>query len=144
MTKEVSVSSEDIRDILRKSQTIAVVGMSKKLERASYRVAMYLKNAGYDVIPVNPAYPEIEGMKSYPDVESVPGDVDDIDIFRRSEFGEPIVGSAIRKGVRVVWMQEGVVSPQAARKAMMAGLQVVMDRCMMKEHHRLMAHETGE
>ena len=144
MTKEISVSSEDIRDILRKSQTIAVVGMSKKLERGSYRVAMYPKNAGYDVIPVNPAYPEIEGMKSYPDVESVPGNVDVVDIFRRSEFVEPIVESAIRKGVRVVWMQEGVVSPQAARKAMTAGLQVVMDRCMMKEHHRLMAHETGE
>ena len=144
MTKEIPTSSEDIRDILQKSQTIAVVGMSNKRERASYQVAMYLKSAGYDIVPVNPAYPEIEGMKSYPDVESVPGNVDVVDIFRRPEFVEPIVESAIRKGARVVWMQEGVVNPKAAERAKAAGLRVVMDRCMMKEHHRLMAHGTGE
>ncbi len=105
---------------------------------------MYTKNAGYDVIPVNPAYSEIDGMKSYPDVESVPGNVDVVDIFRRSKFVEPVVESAIKKRAQVVWMQEGVVNPKAAEKAKAAGLEVVMDRCMMKEHHRLMTHETGD
>ena len=142
MTGETSILSTNIRDILRESRTIAVVGMSRRKERASHRVAMYLKNAGYDIIPVNPSYPAIEGLRSFPDVESVPGPVDIVDIFRRSEFVPPVVESAIKKGARVIWMQEGVVNQKAAEKAITAGLQVVMDKCIMKEHRKLTSART--
>jgi predicted CoA-binding protein len=133
-----------IKKILRQSRTVAVVGVSSRKERDSHRVAMYLKNAGYDVIPVNPVHTEVEGMTSHPDVESVPGPVDIVDIFRRSEFVDPVVESAIRKHARVIWMQEGVVNQEAARKAEAAGLQVVMDRCIMKEHRKLAAMEAED
>jgi predicted CoA-binding protein len=105
-------------------------------------VATYLRDAGYDIIPVNPAYPEIEGMRAYPDVESVPGAVDIVDIFRRSEYVEPVVESAIRKDARVIWMQEGVVNQRAAEKAAAAGLQIIMDTCLMEEHLKLTSART--
>ncbi|MFQ5911152.1 MAG: CoA-binding protein [Thermoplasmata archaeon] len=136
---ELSLTSEEIRGILERSKTIAVVGMSGKPERPSYQVAKYLARAGYRIIPVNPSYDEIDGMKSYPDIESIPEEIDVVDIFRRAEHIEPIVDGAIRKRAKVVWMQEGIVNVRAAEKAKQAGLQVVMDRCMMKEHSRLMA-----
>jgi predicted CoA-binding protein len=126
-----------ISEILRVGRTIAVVGLSAKRYRPSYGVAEYLQRAGYRVIPVNPHETEVLGEKCYPDVESVPEPIDIVDIFRRSEFVPEIVEAAIRKGAKVVWMQEGVIHEEAARRAREAGLEVVMDRCILKDHRRL-------
>jgi hypothetical protein len=126
-----------ISEILRVGRTIAVVGLSAKRYRPSYGVAEYLQRAGYRVIPVNPHETEILGEKCYPDIESVPEPIDIVDIFRRSEFVPEIVEAAIRKGAKAVWMQEGVVHEEAARRAREAGLEVVMDRCILKDHRRL-------
>jgi hypothetical protein len=126
-----------ISEILRVGRTIAVVGLSAKRYRPSYGVAEYLQRAGYRVIPVNPHETEILGERCYPDVESVPEPIDIVDIFRRSEFVPEIVEAAIRKGAKVVWMQEGVIHEEAARRAQEAGLEVVMDRCILKDHRRL-------
>ena len=124
-------------EILRSARTIAVVGVSSKRFRPSYGVTEYMQRAGYRIIPVNPQETEVLGEKSYPDLDSVPGPIDIVDIFRRSEFVPEIVEAAIRKGAKLVWMQEGVVHEQAARRAQAAGLAVVMDHCILKEHRRL-------
>ncbi len=124
-------------EILRSARTIAVVGVSSKRFRPSYGVTEYMQRAGYRIIPVNPQETEVLGEKSYPDLDSVPGPVDIVDIFRRSEFVPEIVEAAIRKGAKLIWMQEGVVHEQAARRAEAAGLAVVMDHCILKEHRRL-------
>ena len=129
-----------ISDILRNSKTIAVVGLSGKRFRPSYGVAEYMQRAGYRIIPVNPEVREVLGEKSYPDLDSVPEAVDIVDIFRRSEHVPEIVEAAIRKGAKCVWMQEGVIHEAAARRAEAAGLTVVMDRCILKDHRRLMPH----
>ncbi|MCG2767980.1 MAG: CoA-binding protein [Anaerolineae bacterium] len=131
--------SEDIEKILKESRTIAVVGLSPRPERASHSVARYLQAQGYRIIPVNPTVEEVLGERSYPDLASIPETVDVVDIFRRSEHVPPIVEAAIAVGARTVWMQEGVVHEKAAQKAKAAGLLVVMDRCMLKEHGRLKA-----
>lgn len=128
---------EDIEKILKTFRTIAVVGISNKLGRPSLTVANYLKSQGYDVIPVNPAIPEVLGVKCYPDLESVPVDIDVVDIFRKPEDVMPVIESAIRKGAKAVWMQEGIVNDDAAAIAREAGLMVVMDRCMLKEHMKM-------
>ena len=128
---------KQISEILRMGRTIAVVGLSAKRYRPSYGVAEYMQRAGYRIIPVNPHETEVLGEKCYPDVESVPEPIDIVDIFRRSEFVPEIVEAAIRKGAKVVWMQEGVVHEEAARRAREAGLEVVMDRCILKDHRRL-------
>ncbi len=125
-----------ISEILHTSHNIAVVGLSSKRYRPSYGVAEYMKKAGYRIIPVNPRETEVLGETSYPDLDSVPGPVDIVDIFRRSEFVPDIVEAAIRKGARVIWMQEGVIHEEAARRAQAAGLTVVMDRCILKDHRR--------
>ncbi len=126
-----------IPDLLRRSRTIAVVGLSSKKFRPSYGVAEYMQAQGYRIIPVNPNESEVLGEKSYRSIEDVPEHIDIVDIFRRSEFVGPIVDSAIRVGANAVWMQEGVVHEEAARTARDAGLAVVMDRCILKEHMRL-------
>jgi predicted CoA-binding protein len=126
-----------IPDLLRKSRTIAVVGLSSKKFRPSYGVAEYMQVQGYRIIPVNPNESEVLGEKTYRSIEDVPEHIDIVDIFRRSEFVGPIVESAIRVGANAVWMQEGVVHEEAAQKAREAGLAVVMDRCILKEHMRL-------
>lgn len=128
---------EDIEKILKTFRTIAVVGISNKLGRPSLTVANYLKSQGYDVIPVNPAIPEVLGVKCYPDLESVPVNIDVVDIFRKPEDVMPVIESAIRKGAKAVWMQEGIVNEDAAAIAREAGLMVVMDRCMLKEHMKM-------
>ncbi len=125
-----------LADLLDRSHVIAVVGLSAKRWRASYGVAEYLQHSGYRIVPVNPNETEVLGEKSYPDVDSIPGPVDIVDIFRRSEFVPEIVEAAIRKGARVVWMQEGVIHEDAARRAEAAGLVAVMDRCILKDHRR--------
>jgi hypothetical protein len=126
-----------IAEILKTARTIAVVGLSPKRYRPSYGVAEYLQKAGYRIIPVNPNETELLGERCYPDLEAIPEAVDIVDIFRRSEFVPEIVEAAIRKGAKVVWMQEGVVHEDAARRAEAAGLEVVMDRCILKDHRRL-------
>jgi predicted CoA-binding protein len=124
-------------EILQQSRTIAVVGLSSKRFRPSYGVAEYMQRSGYRIIPVNPEESEVLGEKCYPDLDSVPEAIDIVDIFRRSEFVPEIVEAAIRKGAKVVWMQEGVMHEEAARRAEEAGLDVVMDRCILKDHRRL-------
>jgi predicted CoA-binding protein len=126
-----------IYEILRSSRTIAVVGLSAKRFRPSYGVTEYMQRAGYRIIPVNPYEKEILGEPCYPDLDSVPCPVDIVDIFRRSEFVPAIVEAAIRKGARAIWMQEGVVHEEAARRATEAGIAVVMDHCILKDHRRL-------
>ncbi len=123
--------------ILNSVRTIAVVGLSPKPDRPSYRVASYLKEQGYKMIPVNPAEKEILGEVCYPDLASIPGSVDVVDIFRRSEEVPPIIEQAIRIGAKAVWMQERVINQEAAARAGKAGLMVVMDKCMLKEHRKL-------
>jgi hypothetical protein len=126
-----------IAEILRDARTIAVVGLSAKRFRPSYGVAEYMQRSGYRIIPVNPRERQVLGETSYPDLDSVPEAIDIVDIFRRSEFVPEIVEAAIRKGAKVIWMQEGVVHEEAARRATEAGLEVVMDRCILKDHRRL-------
>ena len=126
-----------IAEILQQNHTIAVVGLSNKRHRPSYGVSEYMQRAGYRIIPVNPNCAEVLGEKSYARLEDVPEGVEIVDIFRRSEFVPEVVESAIRIGAKVVWMQEGVIHEEAAAKARAAGLTVVMDRCILKEHRRL-------
>ena len=126
-----------IADILHSARTIAVVGLSAKRFRPSYGVADYLQRSGYRIIPVNPQEQQVLGETCYPDLDSVPGPVDIVDIFRRSEHVGEIVDAAIRKGAKLIWMQEGVYNPEAASRAEKAGIAVVMDRCILKDHRRL-------
>jgi uncharacterized protein len=123
--------------ILHSARTIAVVGLSGKRFRPSYGVAEYLQKAGYKIIPVNPHEEAVLGERCYASLDAVPEQVDIVNIFRRSECVPEIVESAIRKGAKTVWMQEGVIHQEAARRAEAAGLLVVMDRCMLKDHRRL-------
>ena len=129
-----------IPELLRSSHVIAVVGLSSKKFRPSYGVAEYMQREGYRIIPVNPHETEVLGEKSYARLEDIPDRLDIVDIFRRSEFVGPIVESAIRLGAKAVWMQEGVVHEEAARRARQAGLMVVMDRCILREHRRLVSN----
>jgi uncharacterized protein len=126
-----------MNEVLDAAKTIAVVGLSGKRYRPSYGVAEYMKRSGYRIIPVNPHENEVLGERCYPDLDSIPEAVDIVDIFRRSEFVPEIVEAAIRKGVRAIWMQEGVFHEAAARRAEAAGIAVVMDRCILKDHRRL-------
>jgi len=128
---------KQLSEIFESARTIAVVGVSSKRYRPSYGVTEHMQRAGYRIIPVNPQETEVLGEKSYPDLDSVPEPVDIVDIFRRSEFVPDIVEAAIRKGVKVIWMQEGVIHEEAARRAEAAGVTVVMDHCILKEHRRL-------
>ena len=128
----------NIAEIFSYTKAIAVVGLSNSAMRPSNGVAKYLQRAGYRVIPVNPNETEVLGEKSYARIEDIPEHIDIVDIFRRPEFVGPLVDSAIQVGARVVWMQEGVVHEEAAQKARAAGLAVVMDRCILKEHMRLL------
>jgi uncharacterized protein len=127
----------NIPEILKSSRTIAVVGLSSNPMRPSNGVAAYLQRVGYRVIPINPNESEVLGEKCYARLEDVPEKIDLVDIFRRPECVPEIVESAIRVGAKNVWMQEGVVNQQAAERARAAGLEVVMDRCTLKEHRKL-------
>ncbi|MFQ5817319.1 MAG: CoA-binding protein [Terriglobia bacterium] len=127
---------DPIDTLLRTARTIAVVGLSSKPQRPSYGVARYLQAAGYRIIPVNPKETKVLGERAFARLEDVPQKIDVVDVFRRSEHVPAIVASAIRVGARAIWLQEGVVHQAAAERARQAGLQVVMDRCMLKEHAR--------
>jgi predicted CoA-binding protein len=130
------------KKILKDYRTIAMVGLSPNPTRPSNIVASYLKQNGYKIIPVNPRAGEILGETSYPDLGSIPERVDVVDIFRRSHEVPAIVQEAITIGAKAVWMQEGVKHVEAAERARKAGLLVVMDRCMFKEHRRLRKMES--
>ncbi len=130
--------SNTIRKIL-KLKTISVVGMSPKPERPSHYVAMYMKENGYTIYPVNPGHDKIAGMVCYPDLKSIPDSIDVVDILRRSEFVPLIVDSAISIGAKAVWMQDTVIHEEAGKKAEEAGLLVVMDDCMLRKHRELNA-----
>lgn len=125
---------DPVTEILESGRTIAVVGLSSKPFRPSRGVAEYMQSVGYRIVPVNPMETEVLGEKAYARLEDVPFPVDIVNIFRRSEYVPEIVKSAIAVGARAVWMQEGVVHPEAAEAARQAGLRVVMDTCIMKEH----------
>ena len=131
-------SDEMLKEILDSTKTIASVGLSGNEEKASHWVGKYLQSVGYRVIPVNPTAPEILGEKTYPDLESIPEEIDVVQLFRPSEAVMPFVEDAIKIGAKVVWMQEGIVNEEAAEKARQAGLQVVMDACMRATHQRLL------
>jgi len=128
---------DDIEKIVRESKTIAVVGLSPNPQRPSHDVARYLQQQGYRIIPVNPNISQVLGEKSYSDLSSIPEHIDVVDIFRRSEEVPPIVEEAIKVKAGAIWMQEGVIHEGAAEKARRAGLRVVMDKCLLKEHRRL-------
>lgn len=124
-------------DILRNSRIIAIVGLSANPDRPSYRVANYLKENGYTIIPVNPGEKMVLDEVCYPSLSSVPVRIEIVDIFRKSEAVLPIVLEAIEIGANTIWMQEGVINEEAANKAKEAGLKVVMNKCMLKEHQKL-------
>ena len=124
-------------EMLKSMHTIAVVGLSSRRMRPSYGVSEYMQRAGYRIIPVNPGESQVLGERAYASLEEIPEKVEIVNIFRRAEFVPEIVDAAIRIGAKAVWMQEGVVHPEAAAKAKAAGLSVVMDRCILKEHMRL-------
>ncbi|MGA0266787.1 MAG: CoA-binding protein [Lysobacterales bacterium] len=126
-----------LRRILTENKRVAIVGLSANESRPSYFVGKYLLKHGFEVIPVNPRYPEILGQKSYPDLACVPVKVDIVDLFQRSERVVPFVDAAIDIGARVVWMQLGITHEAAAEKARAAGLDVVVDRCIKIEYARL-------
>lgn len=129
---------QTLRRVLRETRTIAVVGLSANASRPSHAVAKYMQEQGYRIIPVNPHYPEILGEKSYPDLASIPGNVDMVNVFRKPAEVLPIAEQAIAIGARTLWLQVGVIDEQARRKAEAAGLTVVMDRCLEVEHAHLL------
>jgi len=131
------MTDAELKRLLEEARTIAVVGLSPRPERPSHGVARYLIAQGYKVIPVNPMVDKVLGLKSYPDLKSIPEPVDVVDIFRRSEHVPPIVEQAIEIGAKAVWMQLGVMHAEAAARAEAAGLAVIMNRCMAIEHQRL-------
>ena len=134
----LTASDEQLKSLLDNSKTIAVVGLSPKMQRPSNAVAAYLINHGYSVIPVNPGHNEILGRACYSDLKSIPGEVDIVDIFRKSSEIGPIVDQAVEIGAGAVWMQQGVINEEAANIAIDAGLRVVMDLCIKIEHSRLL------
>jgi predicted CoA-binding protein len=127
---------EDILTILRSYRSVAVVGCSPDPARDSHGVARFLRSKGYRIVPVNPNTAEILGEACYPDLEEVPAPVEVVDVFRRPEDVPGIVEEAVRVGAAALWLQEGVVNVEAARRAREEGLIVVMDRCMLKEWNR--------
>lgn len=127
-------ASDPIGDLLKKAKTIAVVGLSNKPLRPSHGVSLYMQQQGYRIIPVNPNIQSVLGEKAYPSLKDVPEKIDVVNIFRRPEFVPEVVAQAIALEVPALWMQEEVIHEQAAEKARQAGIFVVMDRCILKEH----------
>ncbi len=134
-------SQERIARLVRDCRTIAVVGLSSNPARPSYRVAAYMQQQGKVVIPVNPRETSVLGQPAYPSLSTVPGSIDLVSVFRRSEEAGAIVDEAIHIKAKAVWLQEGVVDEEAALRARQAWLEVVMDRCWLKEHDRWLGEE---
>jgi predicted CoA-binding protein len=122
------------KEILEKYKKIAVVGLSSDPGRASFGVSRYMQNSGYEITPVNPNEVNVLGEKAYASLDEVPSPIEIVDIFRRSEFVPDVVDAAIRRGAKVIWMQLGVVHDEAAKRARAAGVEVVMDLCILQEH----------
>ncbi len=134
----MATNDADMIEMLREGKTIAVVGLSSKRLRPSHGVSAYMQEHGYRIVPVNPAETEVLGEKAYGTLGEVPFPVDIVNVFRQPEFVPEIVDEALRLGVKYLWLQEDVVHEAAAAKARAAGVKVVMDRCILKEHRRLM------
>jgi len=132
----VPTTTDQIADLLKNAKTIAVVGLSDSPLRPSHGVAAYMQSQGYRIIPVNPQISDALGEPSYASLLEVPEKIDIVDIFRRSEFVDEVVDQAIQLQVPAIWMQEMVVNERAAEKARRAGIFVVMDRCILKEHRQ--------
>ena len=132
-----NATSGELRRILRTYKTVAVVGLSDRPDRDSHRVAAYLQQHGYRIVPVNPNIATVLGEPAYPGLREVPVPVDVVDIFRKPDAVPEIVEDAIAMGARVIWMQEGIAHNAAADRARAAGLEVVMNKCMLKEHRKL-------
>ena len=126
-----------IERILKECQTIAVVGISSNPMRPSNSVSAYMQEAGYKIIPVNPRESEVLGEQAYPALSDLPQKPDLVNVFRRSEDAGAVVDEAIKTGAKAVWLQQGIVDAAAGKRAEDAGLLVVMDKCLMVEHHRL-------
>ena len=126
--------SDPIAELLKHATNIAVVGLSASPLRPSHGVSAYMQAQGYHIIPVNPEIEEALGERAYPSLKAVPGKIDVVNVFRRPEFVDEIVDQAIELKVPAIWMQEGVIHEVAAAKARKAGILVVMDRCILKEH----------
>ncbi|MCS7126740.1 MAG: CoA-binding protein [Aigarchaeota archaeon] len=131
------LSDEEIKEILEKFKVVAVVGMSKDPMKPGHYVPKFLLRQGYKIIPVNPTIDEVLGLKSYPNLLEISEDVDIVNVFRRPEHTPEIAEEAVKKRAKVLWLQEGIYSQQAVEIAKKGGLTVVWNRCMMKEHSRL-------
>lgn len=127
-------ANDAITELLKRSKTIAVVGLSDSPLRPSYGVAAYMQSQGYRIIPVNPTIKGALGEKSVPALSAIKEKIDIVDVFRRPEFVPEVVDEAIKLKVPAIWLQEGVVHEEAADRARKAGIQVIMDRCILKEH----------
>jgi hypothetical protein len=127
----------EIKAILERSKKIAVVGLSPKEERDSNKVAKYLMENGYEIVPVNPGQKEILGLKCYKTLEEIPYSVDVADLFLNPARVPPVVDQVIKKRIGIIWMQLGVIHHEAAQKARQAGITVVMDKCMKQEHEKM-------
>ncbi len=132
----MSTESERITEVLKTAKTIAVVGLTDSPLRPSYGVSHYMRSQGYRIIPVNPNIADWEGEKAYASLLDIPEKVDIVNVFRRPEFVPDIVEQALQIKAPVIWMQEGVIHEEAAEKARQAGVFVVMDCCILKEHHK--------
>lgn len=123
-------------DLLRKYHTLVVVGLTNNPDKPAHWVSEYMIEQGYTVIPVNPNEENVLGLKTYPDLASVPGPVDFVDVFRRPQFCADVAREAVAVGAKVLWLQQGIVSPEARRIAEEAGITYVEDRCVLAEHRR--------
>ena len=134
LSHSIRSAPDALSNILERYHTLVVVGLSSKPTRPSYGVAAYMKARGYRIIPVNLKEISVFGEKAFASLEDVPSTVEMVVVFRKSEYVPEIVESAIRKGAKVIWMQEGVVHEEAASRARVAGLEVIQDRCILKEY----------
>ena len=139
MTGNDKPDDQTLKELMANVKTIAVVGLSTNPSKDSYRVAEYLKDQGYRIIPVNPAAKEIMGLTSYPDLASIPDPVDVVDVFRKPEHTPAIADEAAAIGAKILWLQLGIRNQEAKEKAKKAGLIFVQDACMLREHMRLAA-----
>lgn len=130
-------TTEEIKKLLKEAKTIAVVGLSEKPDRPSYGVAAYLQGQGYRIIPVNPAAAEILGEKSYACLKDIPEPIDIVDVFRKSDAVPEIAAEAVAVKAKALWLQEGVVHNEAAERARAAGLTVIQNKCILKEHRKV-------
>ena len=136
------MNDKEMTDLFRQSKTIAVVGLSNNPMRPSFGVSRFLQRQGYRVIPINPNEAEVLGERAYPSLREVPDSIDIVNIFRRPARVPEVVDAALEKGARCIWMQEGVVNHEAAKRAETGGIPVVMDKCILKELARLLGRMT--